>query len=274
VGVKKNRLLARTLLSMATVFALAVGAISILVLPKLETIHFESARGTSPSHVLLVALDARPGGDSGLPDTLLLIDLDSGSYTQIPRDWTYSLDADSESLVQKHLGMKNCAPFCGIQGVYAYSKLGTTKPKSEEIALDSIRSVIEAEYQIPSLAVVAFDLTWAYSFLARIAPVTLEITESIPVGGTQTSEGYGDVKRLIEPGLGTFYGGDLYWIARARFGSSNEDRMQRQISLFEAIIEQKTRADIFSAAWGAKGLVLTDLNGLEVVRALLAYQPQ
>lgn len=274
MGYKKNRLTTRALLAMATVLTLTAGSIAILVSSKLETVHFETARSTSPSHVLLVALDARPGGDSGLPDTLLLLDLKSGSYEQIPRDWTLSLAGGSEPLVQKHLGIENCAPFCGIQGVYAYSKLGTTKPESEEIALDSLRSVIEREYQIPSLAVVAFDLTWAYSFLARIAPVTLDIEEPIPVGGTQTSEGYVDVKRLIEPGTGTFYGGDLYWIARSRFGSNNEERMQRQISLLAAIIKQKPKVDILAAAWGAQGLVLTDLNGLEAARAFLDYQPQ
>lgn len=237
-----------------------------VVSAKLDSIKFESSRQKSPSHLLIVGLDARPGGDKGLPDTLMLMDLETGGLEQIPRNWQFShLDPDV-NLVSMYLGIQSCEPLCGIQGVYAFSKIGQEPPISESKSLDTLARTIEREYGLSSVAIVAFDLTWAYSFFTRIAPLTLELSEAVPVGGAITADGYSGVRRTIEPGAREFFGGDLYWIARARYGTSNEDRMRRQTELVEAILRQKNLLDITSAAWGAKGFLVSDIQMLELLR--------
>lgn len=256
------------------ILGLLVGSAITSLSSKLEKINFDTSRSGSPSHVVLIALDSRPGGDIGLPDALVLFDLGTGSYQQIPRNWTYSLEEPSVTLVKKYLGRDKCAPFCGIQGVYAFSRADLHDSPPEPPALDALARVIESEFQLESLAVVAFDLNWAYSFLTRIAPVEIQIDKEIPVGGVQTSEGYVGVKREIERGRSQYYGDDLYWIARSRHGTSDADRMGRQLRIISAISEQKSLDQILVASWTARGTFLTDLQFFEMVDIARTHQPQ
>ena len=271
---KRARQYRRGGLAFLVVLALFIGSMAVALSAKLNSVQFQSSRTGAATHLLIVALDARPGGDSGLPDSLVLLDLSSGQYSHIPRNWSFSLIEPSVTLVEKYLGQQNCQPFCGIQGVYAFSKVGIEASLSEVAALDALARVVETEYGLQNVAVSAFDLTWAYSFLSRVSPLQLDLREPIPVGGTQTSFGYEGVKRFIEPGLRDYYGGDLYWIARARFGSNNESRMDRQLQILNAILQQRTWLEVTLAAWGAKGFVLTDIQLSEISNLLSAYQPQ
>ena len=265
--------LPRRIRFLAAFFVVLLGVFWGVVNAKLGSVKFESSRHEPLSHLLIVGLDARPGGDKGLPDTLMLLDLGTGEFEQIPRNWQFSLLDPDAHLVTKYLGIEACEPFCSIQAVYAFSKLGLEPPITEDKSLDTLARIVESEYRLPSVAVLAFDLTWAYSFFARVAPVTFELGEAVPVGGSMIDDGYSGVKRMIEPGLRQFYGGDLYWIARARFGTSNEDRMRRQTELVEAIRHQKNLVEIISAGWGAQGFFATDLQITELLRLATVTNP-
>ena len=218
------------------------------------------------SHVLVVALDSRTPEDAGLPDSLILLNLEDGSMESIPRDWQWSRIAPAKTLVEKHLGIGNCSPFCSIQGVYALSKLGQIGKASEEYALRKLVEVIRQEYEIPSLGVAVFDLTWAYSFLHKIGKVEVKISERLPVGGKDSNGSYTDIKRFLEPGPQSLEGEDLYWFARARQGSSNESRMLRQTELLSEIYSQFNSLDIIQAILSAKGRMYTDLSLWESIR--------
>ena len=225
-----------------------------------------SSRVLPATHLLIVALDARGGDDAGLPDALILIDLDSGERQSIPRDWTESRIQPGVNLVEKYLGLESCEPFCTIQGVYAYGGALQKTGQGYFRGLENLRSAIQDEYSVESLALAVFDLTWAYSFLHRIGPVELQVKDPVPVGGINLNGNYEQIDRYIPSGLQTLEGDDLYWYARARFGSSNEDRMHRQEELLEAVASQLTFWELFQAASSSVGFLRTDLGPWESIK--------
>ncbi len=226
-------------------------------------------RESLASHVLILVLDSRNPDDAGLPDSLTIMNLTNGSIQSIPRDWQLSRMEPSKSLVEKHLGIKTCDPFCTIQGVYAFTKLNSPGSSKEELALGKLVDVIEFEYQIPSLGIIVMDLNWVFSFLHRIGKVQLKVKEPIPVGGIDVNGTYYGVERYLSRGLAELKGEDLYWFARARFGSSNESRMARQRELISAISQQINLPSLSVAALSAKGQIKLDLDPGEVIRFLL-----
>ena len=233
-----------------------------------------SSRVLPATHLLIVALDARGGEDAGLPDSLILIDIDSGERQLIPRDWTESRIEPGVNIVEKHLGLDRCEPFCTIQGVYAYGGALQKNAKGEYMGLEIMRSVIQQEYSVESAALAVFDLTWAYSFLHKIGPVEIEVLEPIPVGGLSLNGEYKGVERFIPSGRQLLMGEDLYWLARARFGSSNEDRMLRQEVLIQEILKSKNAFELVRSAAASKGNVFSDLRISEAIQQAWRYQPQ
>jgi anionic cell wall polymer biosynthesis LytR-Cps2A-Psr (LCP) family protein len=233
-----------------------------------------SSRVLPATHLLIVALDARGGEDAGLPDSLILIDIDSGERLSIPRNWTESRIEPGVNLVEKYLGLDSCEPFCTIQGVYAYGGALQKNPEGEYMGLEVMRSVIQEEYAAESVAVAVFDLTWAYSFLHNIGPLELKVLEPIPVGGLSLNGEYKGVERFIPSGRQLLQGEDLYWFARARFSSSNEDRMRRQEVLIQAVLNSKNIFELVSSAAASKGKVFSDLRISEVIQQVWTYQPQ
>jgi anionic cell wall polymer biosynthesis LytR-Cps2A-Psr (LCP) family protein len=254
-----------------------LGLVAVVSMPLVSfwnSTQMTSSRVLPATHLLIVALDARGGEDAGLPDSLILIDIDSGERQSIPRNWTESRIEPGVNLVEKYLGLDSCEPFCTIQGVYAYGGALQKNPEGEYMGLEVMRSVIQEEYAAESVAVAVFDLTWAYSFLHRIGPIELQIKEPIPVGGFSLNGNYGQVQRYLPKGTRSLEGDDLYWYARARFGSNNEDRMRRQEELLNAAVSQRGWASLLDAAVNAKGLVATDLDLAEALALQISYQPQ
>jgi anionic cell wall polymer biosynthesis LytR-Cps2A-Psr (LCP) family protein len=253
-----------------------LGLVAVVSMPLVSfwnSTQMASSRVLPATHLLIVALDARGGEDAGLPDSLILIDIDSGERQSIPRNWTESRIEPGVNIVEKHLGLDRCEPFCTIQGVYAYGGALQKNAKDEYMGLEIMRSVIQQEYSVESVALAVFDLTWAYSFLRRVGPIELQIQEPIPVGGLSLKGKYGQVERYLPTGTRNLEGDELYWFARARFGSDNEDRMRRQQYLLSALLSQKGWGSLLDAAVNAKGRVATDLNLREVLALPFGHQP-
>ena len=224
---------------------------------------YSSARDGYPTDLLIVGLDARSKNDAGLPDSLTLYNLELSTFTAIPRSWEISRFGNREKLVRKYLGVWNCEPFCNIQGIYAYGNPDDGSQLEKDGRLEALRFVVEREYQIKSLGVVAFDLEWAESFLNNLGNIKINVEEPIPIGGIPLNGQLVEVTGYIPSGMQNLIPNESYWFARARFGSSNEDRMKRQLRLIRSILNQKTKADLLMAWRDAQGYSRTDLNGFE-----------
>lgn len=237
-----------------------------------SSIRYKSVRESPVTAVLIVGLDARSSDDLGLPDSLTLFDIERGSFISIPRSWEISRLGSGEKLVSKYLNVWNCEPFCNIQGIYAYANVDSASGYEKDARLETLRSVVESEYQVKSLAVVAFDLDWAKSFLNNLGSIKVNVEEPIPIGGKPLNGLLVKVESFIPVGMRNLSPKEAFWFARARFGSSNEARMKRQLTLIKSIVNQKSKVDLILAWQGAEGYFRSDLDGLEALRLMLGQE--
>lgn len=249
------------------VLAILLTAVLAVVQVVLTRYSIQTSRTEAASHVLFLGLDSRPGKTNGVPDSIVFVELATGQISQIPRNLESAIEGEP-TFVEKYLGESNCEPFCSISGLYSLAQVQSSLvgEKAKEEAVDIVRTAIESEFQIESLAVVVYDLTWAYSFLTQISPIELDVMNPVPIGGFDAGTTYEGVERYISPGYQKLSGEELYWFARARFGSNNEDRMVRQSYLLTQILSQKNSVEIAEGVLGANGLLLTDLGLLDLPR--------
>lgn len=210
--------------------------------------------------IFVVALDSRNDGTGGLPDSLLLVNSRDGKTESIPRDWVLSKLEPKIPLVQKYLGLENCSFYCGIQGIYSNYVAAHGGQGVEEEALLFLRDVVAAEYEIPKPALVVMDLAWARSFLGCIDSLKMNVSQRIPMGGTSLDGTLTKISKYIEPGQRTIDGQEMFWYARARFGSSDEDRTRRQRILLHEILKQKSTFEILKCGFLSEGFIRQDLK--------------
>lgn len=229
---------------------------------------YSSARLRQPDWLLIIGIDSRNESDRGLPDALMLKDLTTGKIQSISRTWKKSLLEPSRSLVEKYLGIADCEPFCNVQGVYAYSAQSGDIRTDAIQGVENLRNLIEKEYKLASLAVVAFDLQWANSFLMHIGGVQVNVRDEIKKGGKLIDGRLQKFSGTILTGTQTLKGEDLFWYTRSRYGSNNSARMSRQEELVRALLSQKTTAELAAAGLQASGMLITDLEIGEVTDLL------
>jgi anionic cell wall polymer biosynthesis LytR-Cps2A-Psr (LCP) family protein len=231
-----------------------------------STHKIQSDRYGEAEAVLVVALDTRNDGTGGLPDTLMLVDIKTGSLESISREWTYSLLSPKQTLVEKYLGQQDCQVFCGVHGLFMYSQVADGGQSGALGALEFLRVTIASEYGLDNFAIVSFDLAWAKSFLKCIAPLELVVKAPIPVGGKPINGTLTEFSSYIPAGSAPLEGNDLFWFARARFGTSNSDRIQRQEVLVREILKQKSTWELATCGFTVQEFLVTDLKALEVLR--------
>lgn len=219
---------------------------------------FDNPFGASRSdHLLLVGIDSWSGYPNGLPDMLLIFDLDSGEMRSIPR--STNLGKPSE-LDLGELGDAFCQEFCTVQNVYSAAAAGNAY--SNGISRKGVLAATDAlasHENLDSLSFIAFDLIYARSLLNRLGEVELKDFPSVWVGPTMQGEKIAESGYQLDETKAILAGDDLYWFARSRHQSSEDDRSLRQELVIRAILEQKNLFEITSAALTAKGEMHTNL---------------
>jgi hypothetical protein len=229
-----------------------------------EAHQIETDRTKDADAVLIVALDDRLDGTGALPDTLMLYWPETREFESIDRGWKFSkLDPDP-SLVESYLGVLDCKTFCGIQGVYAQSFLLNWNQGTRETALEQLRQVVAREYELSSLALVVFDLKWSKSFFKCLGPLELEVRERIPIGGEIVDGGLQNFRGYIEPGKQVLNPTQVFWFARAREGSSNSARMNRQEAIVESILNESSRLKVLACIKDSSGYLVFDFTSKDI----------
>lgn len=229
---------------------------------------YSSARLRQPDWLLIIGIDSRNESDRGLPDALMLKDLTTGKIQSISRTWKKSLLEPSRSLVERYLAITDCEPFCNVQGVYAYSAQSGDIRTDAIQGVENLRNLIEKEYKLTSVAVVAFDLQWAKSFLGHIGGVQVNVRDVIRKGGRLVDGRLQKFNGTILTGTQKLNGDDLFWYSRSRYGSDNPARMGRQEEVFRELLSQKTKAELIAAGLQASGMLITDLDLSELANVL------
>ena len=212
----------------------------------------------APSHLLLIVTDDFGGNFAPRPDSMTLIDLsqvDQISLTPILRDWTQSLSEPSQSLALKHFELSDCEPYCELKDLVARIALeeGGIEFGGLSKASELVSTVISKELEIENLATIELNPSMLAEFLERLGPLEVEVKEPIPVGGLWVDERMTQVRYYIPAGLRILGAEEAVWYARARWGSSNEDRTRRQLELIQAAAEQYPSSEIALALFGGAG---------------------
>jgi len=224
----------------------------------------QTDRAKQAEAVLVVALDDRLDGTGALPDTLMLYWPETHTFESIDRGWTFSRLKPETSLVESYLGVSDCKTFCGIQGVYAQSFLSSWGQGTRESALEILSGVIATEYELDNLALVVFDLEWSKNFFKCLGPLELEVRDRIPIGGQLVNGRLQNFRGYIEPGKQLLSPQEVYWFARAREGSSNSARMNRQESIVRSILEDSSRIKVLTCLQNASGYLVFDFTFKDV----------
>jgi hypothetical protein len=178
------------------------------------------------------------------------------SFESIDRGWTFSKLKPETTLVASYFGVLDCKTFCGIQGVYARSILSSRGEGTRESALEKLRSVISIEFDLDNLALVVFDLEWSKNFFKCLGPLELDVRERIPIGGQLINGRLQNFRGYIEPGKQLLSAQQVYWFARARDGSSNSTRMNRQEAIVKSILEDSSRMKVLTCIQDASGYLV------------------
>lgn len=221
---------------------------------------------SSPTHILLVVNDDFGDNSFPRPDSMTLISIGDSNrieFTPILRDWKYSIGEPQRTLSEKYFGVADCDPYCELKDLAVRAAIGESPSGGVSHQSRFSANVIATELGIVSIRVVEVTPEFVLSVLEPLGSFELEIVEPIPVGGKWIDEQMIDVRYYIEPGIRQLSAEDAIWVARARWGSSNEDRVRRQMELVSAILNQKSGLAIMSAGLSSTGLETT-LVGIDL----------
>lgn len=204
------------------------------------SVSFSHAERGSNSWLLIVNDDF---GNNALPrpDTMILIDITEGrhlSLTPVLRDWTYSYATPEKTLAETYFGIPDCDPYCELKDLAARISLEAGNRESLSTQSMVVATVVSQELNRSDLRVIEATPKTIEQVITHLAPLELEVRERIPVGGKWVNESMSEIRYWIEPGVQELDSEQILWYARARWTSSNESRVQRQLELIRLALDR------------------------------------
>lgn len=213
--------------------------------------------GAAVDKFLVVFNDDFGGNALPRPDSMLLVDLSDPvgiSITPVLRDWTFSSLYPDRTLADVHFGILECEPYCELKDLAA--RVALERGPSEGPSTQSLvaAEVIQLELGLDAIRVLEVNPETVEQLFSALAPIEVEVFQPIPVGGKWIDEQMVDIRYWIPSGLQELSSEEMLWFARARWTSSNDDRVARQLQLVQALFDQRSIPAIFSGFASSKGL--------------------
>lgn len=218
-----------------------------------DTTESRSGLGARPDSISVVSLNADTGQATmfGLPRDMLNVPFSAESPMRQRYPDTYARCDVSA---------------CKLNSIYTEAELRHADfypNAAKENSSPGIEATKDAAEGLTGLSIpyyVMIDMDSFTDLIDALGGVTVTVEHKIPVGGHEDLSG---VKEWIQPGEQHMNGYYAMWFARARYGSSDFDRMSRQRQLQMAILKQFTPQTILTkfegiAQAGAK-VVKTDV---------------
>jgi LCP family protein required for cell wall assembly len=101
---------------------------------------------------------------------------------------------------------------------------------------EATKDAVEAITGLQIQYLVTVDMAGFAQLVDALGGITVNVEQRLPIGGQL--DDLSDVKSWIEPGVQHMDGNTALWYARARHGSSDYDRMNRQKIVEEAVLRQ------------------------------------
>ncbi|WP_353828579.1 LCP family protein [Agromyces sp. SYSU T0242] len=233
-------------------------------------------------NVLLLGGDAGPDREGLRPDSVRVvsIDADTGQAVTIglPRDLTnVPFDEDSpmrEVYPDGYGAFGVCdVDVCQLNSIYTEVELKSPERYPDAVAQGSepgIEAMRDAAEGVTGLTIqyyVLIDMAGFQQLIDALGGVTVDVPHDVPIHADET---FTTVAEWIPEGEQHLDGYHALWYARSRHGTSDYDRMARQLQIQEAVLAQFNAANVLSkfqevAAAGSQ-VVKTD-----VPQSMLGY---
>ena len=229
-------------------------------------------------NILLMGGDAARSRFGLRPDSISVLSIDAvtGETVNIgiPRNLQKApFSADSPMLKVYPQGY-NCGVDCLINAIYKdttdnHSDLyPNAEAQGSTPGVEATKDSVEAVTGLKIQSYVLVDMAGFKRLIDALGGITVTVTTRLPIGGQEDANGIPiNVKGWIEPGTQHMDGKTALWFARARHGSSDYDRMQRQREVEDAMLAQLDPATVLThfkeIAAAGRQLLKTDIpNGM------------
>jgi LCP family protein required for cell wall assembly len=225
-------------------------------------------------NILLLGGDAGPDRDGMRPDSMSVVSVDAATghavIIGLPRDLDpvpFSPGPMADKYPNGYGYEDDCdVDVCQLNSIYTEVELKSPEMYPDAVAagsepgIEAMRDAAEGVTGLPIQYYVLIDMQGFQDLIDALGGIDITVTERIPIGG---DEELNNVDSWIEPGQHHLNGYHALWYGRARHGTSDYDRMERQRNLQEAILKQFNPANVLTkfqaiASAGAE-VVKTDI---------------
>ncbi|MFC9917611.1 LCP family protein [Agromyces binzhouensis] len=209
-------------------------------------------------NILLLGGDSGPDREGMRPDSMTVASIDATTGQAVliglPRDLEdipFPSDSPLAAVYPEGYGsIDGCeVDVCLLNSIYTEVELKSPEMYPDAAAQGSqpgIEGMRDAAEGVTGLTIqyyVLIDMQGFEALIDALGGVDITVEERLPIGGDENLE---NVDGWVEAGPQHMNGYTALWYARARHGTSDYDRMERQRVLQEAILVQFTPANVLT----------------------------
>ncbi|WP_423918462.1 LCP family protein [Frigoribacterium sp. 2-23] len=202
------------------------------------------------------------GGDAGAdrtglrPDSISIasIDAETGQTTIIgvPRNLYNSPFVSGSPLYEKYPNGYTCGDDCLVSFLYTYGEehpdlYPDAEKKGSNAGVEAMRDAIEGVTGLTIQYYALIDMQGFVDLIDALGGITVDVKTRIPInGGVDKAGNPINVDGWIEPGTQKLDGYHALWYARARHGSDDYHRMERQREVQQQVLAQFQPATVLA----------------------------
>jgi LCP family protein required for cell wall assembly len=209
-------------------------------------------------NVLLLGGDAGPDRDGLRPDSIRVVSIDAETGQAVtiglPRnmvDVPFDDDSPLKAVYPEGYGaIDGCeVDVCMLNSIYTEVELKSPEmypnavAEGSEPGIEAMRDAAEGITGLPIQYYVLIDMAGFQQLIDALGGVTINVPEDVPIHADET---FTTVAEWIPAGEQHLDGYHALWYARSRHGTSDYDRMARQLQLQEAVLAQFNAANVLS----------------------------
>ncbi|RZS67931.1 LytR family transcriptional attenuator [Agromyces ramosus] len=209
-------------------------------------------------NILLLGGDAGPDRDGLRPDSIRVVSIDAETGQAVtiglPRNMAdVPFDADSPLAAvypEGYGAIDGCeVDVCMLNSIYTEVELKSPDmypdavSQGSEPGIEAMRDAAEGITGLPIQYYVLIDMAGFQQLIDALGGVTVNVPEDVPIHADET---FTTVAEWIPAGEQHLDGYHALWYARSRHGTSDYDRMARQLQIQEAVLAQFNPANVLS----------------------------
>ena len=229
-------------------------------------------------NILLMGGDAARSRFGLRPDSMSVLSIDAVTGETInigiPRNLQKAPFSAGSPMLKVYPQGYSCGVECLINAIYKdttdnHSNLyPNAEAQGSTAGVEATKDAVEGVTGLKIQSYVLVDMAGFKRLIDALGGITVTVKTRLPIGGQEDAYGQPiNVKGWIEPGTQHMDGKTALWFARARHGSSDYDRMERQREVEDAMLEQLDPGTVLTRfkdiAAAGRQLLKTDIpNGM------------